>query len=123
MSTIISFADLQPVKTVRQPDPDMRISGAPDRTTLNYFEDIDYGLRSGTWSAGPGAYRVQMPAAKHEFFHVLSGLIRISCDDTGTVRQFAPGETGIMPPGFKGIFEIVEAASKFYVVIDHANVK
>lgn len=117
-ATIIRYADIQPEITIRQPDPEMRIKGAPQRTTRSYFVDEAFGLRSGTWSAETGAYRISMPASKHEFFHILTGTVQISCDNTGVVKSFGPGDTGIIPPGFCGIFEIIENASKFYVVAD-----
>ncbi|WP_211465568.1 cupin domain-containing protein [Collimonas silvisoli] len=117
-ATIISYAEIQPVITVRQPDPEMRVKGAPNRTTLSYFADPAFGLSSGIWSAETGAYKISMAASKHEFFHILTGKVEISCDSTGAVKSYGPGDTGIIPPGFSGMFEIIEDASKFYVVTD-----
>jgi uncharacterized cupin superfamily protein len=117
-ATIISYADIQPAISVRQPDPEMRVTGAPQRTTFSYFVDPSFGLSSGIWSAETGAYKISMAASKHEFFHILTGKVKISCDSSGAVKSFGPGDTGIIPPGFTGVFEIVETASKFYVVTD-----
>ncbi|MEM4989260.1 cupin domain-containing protein [Collimonas sp. H4R21] len=117
-ATIISYAEIQPDISVRQPDPEMRVKGAPQRTTRSYFVDPSFGLSSGIWSAETGAYKISMATSKHEFFHILTGKVEISCDSTGAVKSFGPGDTGIIPPGFTGMFEIVESASKFYVVTD-----
>ena len=117
-ATVLHFAEIEPTITKRMPDPAMRIEGAPERTTLSRFIEPAYGLSSGTWSAGVGAYKISMPPSKHEFFHILSGRIAISCDNTGALKHFGPGDTGIIQPGFKGVFRIIEDASKFYVVTD-----
>ncbi|MBB3213867.1 hypothetical protein FHW67_003173 [Herbaspirillum sp. Sphag1AN] len=117
-ATVLHFAEIKPTITTRQPDPEMRIEGAPERETQSRFLAPAFGLSSGTWSAGVGAYRIAMPDSKHEFFHILTGKVAISCDETGAVKHFGPGDTGIIQPGFKGIFRIVEDASKLYVVTD-----
>lgn len=120
-ATILRFSDIAPSVSMRLPDPEMRVEGAPERTTFSRFVDPTYGLSSGTWSAGVGAYKISMPESKHEFFHVLTGKISISCDATGETKHFGPGDTGIIQPGFTGVFNIIEAASKLYVVTDRSG--
>lgn len=73
-----------------------------------------------TWSAGTGSYRIELADSKHEPFHILTGRVSISLPDGSEGVSYGPGDTGIIPPGFKGIFEIVEPASKFQVVTDRA---
>jgi uncharacterized cupin superfamily protein len=118
MTSIIRFNDLTPETTSQHPDEDKRIKGNPLRIAREYFANEVHGVRAGTWEAGPGAYRIALGAGKHELFHMLTGRVIISEADGGNPRQFAAGETGVIPPGFAGIFEIVEAASKFWVVTE-----
>jgi uncharacterized cupin superfamily protein len=116
----IHFNALQPEITVQHPDPDKRIKGNPKRTAREYFANDVHGVRAGTWEAEEGAYRIALAADKHEFFHIISGRVAISAPDgSGTVR-YAAGDTGVIPPGFQGIFEIEEAASKFWVVTERS---
>jgi uncharacterized cupin superfamily protein len=115
---IIHFSDIEPEIGVRYPDEERRIKGAPRRTTYNYFANDTDGLSAGTWSADEGAYRIALEETKHEFFHILTGRISITSEDGESTWTFGPGETGIIPPGFRGVFEIIEAASKFYVVTE-----
>lgn len=35
-------------------------------------------------------------------------------------RAFGQGDSDVLPAGFQGLFEIVEAASKLYVVTERA---
>jgi uncharacterized cupin superfamily protein len=77
-----------------------------------------HGVRSGTWSAETGSYRIELDENKHEFFHILTGKVEISNEDGSTTLAYGPGDTGVIPPGFKGVFDIVEPASKFWVVTE-----
>ena len=116
----IHFSHLQPTVTVAHPDQDKRIKGNPERTAREYFANGLHGVRAGTWSAGEGAYRIALDDNKHEFFHIISGRVTVSAPDGSLMMRYAAGDSGVIPPGFKGIFEIEEAASKFWVVTEHA---
>lgn len=116
----IRFSDLTPKITEHFPDEDKRITGKPLRISNEYFANLEFGVRSGTWSAPAGSYRLELADSKHEFFHILTGRVLISLPDGSEAVSYGAGDTGIIPPGFKGIFEIVEPASKFWVVTDRA---
>lgn len=118
--TIVHFHDIAPETTVQYPDPERRIKGNPKRTAREYFANQLHGVRAGTWQAETGSYRIALPADKHEFFHIISGHVIVSAPDGSQSRHFGPGDSGVITPGFEGIFEIVEAASKFWVVTEHA---
>ena len=113
----IRFSDLQPSSSQTYPDEKMRVKGNPRRSTTEYFANAGHGVRSGLWSSEVGAYRIAFPMTKHEVFHVLSGQVQVLADG-GAAVSFGPGQTGVLPAGFHGIFEIVEAASKLYVVTE-----
>jgi len=113
----IRFSDLQPSSSETYPDEIVRVKGNPKRITTEYFANAEHGVRSGLWSSEVGAYRIALPMTKHEVFHVLSGLVQVLADG-GAVLRFGPGQTGVLPAGFHGIFEIVEAASKLYMVAE-----
>lgn len=115
---ITRFSDITPETTSQHPDEANRIKGNPLRIAREYFANDTHGVRAGTWEAGEGVYRIALGADKHELFHILTGRVIISEPDGANPRQFVAGDTGVIPPGFKGIFEIVEAASKFWVVTE-----
>lgn len=113
----IRFSDLQPVRNDSYPDEKMRVKGNPMRSATEYFANLEHGVRSGIWSSEAGSYRIALPSTKHEVFHILSGRVQTIADD-GTTLSFSAGQTGVLPAGFQGIFDIVEAASKLYVVVE-----
>jgi uncharacterized cupin superfamily protein len=115
---VISFAAIEPATTEQFPAVDRRIKGNPRRVTKEYFANDLHGVRAGTWQAEAGAYRIALDETKHEFFHVLSGKVAVSQPDGSGTIAYAAGDTGVIPPGFEGIFEILEPASKFWVVTE-----
>ena len=57
------------------------------------------------------------PAGKEEFFHVISGRLRMT-SLAGEAREFGPGDACVIPAGFEGVFEVLEPVRKHFVVID-----
>lgn len=117
---MLHFGEITATTNEHFPDEDKRIKGKPRRVTSEYFNNAEHGVRAGTWSAEAGSYRVELAASKHEFFHILTGRVQVSQPDGSDPKCYGPGDTGIIPPGFKGIFEIVEPASKFWVVTERS---
>jgi len=97
-----------------RPRPDRLISGNPLRATWNYYEQT--GVSAGLWHCEPGAWRIAFDPDKEEFFHVISGRIRIT-DVEGQSSEFGPGDACVIPGGFTGTFEVIEAVSKHYVLV------
>jgi uncharacterized cupin superfamily protein len=71
----------------------------------------------GTGPASPVPGASPSIPARHEFFQVISGRLRI-VDAAGQAREFGPGDAGIIPAGFVGTFEVLEAVTKRYVMLD-----
>jgi len=117
---MIRFADITPDSKTHFPDEDKRLKGKPQRITNEYFLNNEHGVRAGTWEAEVGAYRVALGVTKHEFFHITKGKVQVSNPDGSAPVSYGVGDTGIIPPGFEGIFEIIEPAAKFWVVSERA---
>lgn len=96
------------------PRPDRRVTGNPLRTTWNHYERD--GVSAGTWACEAGAWRIAFAMGTDEFFHVLSGRIRIT-DQEGVAREFGPGDACVIPGGFTGLFEVLEPVRKHYVFV------
>jgi len=73
----------------------------------------------GIWACEPGAWRIAFHDNRHEFFHVLEGRLRIT-DADGVAKEFGPGDTCIIPAGFKGVFEVLTPVRKYYVMMDRS---
>lgn len=97
-----------------QPREDRRVSGAPHRKTWTLH---DAGpMSAGVWECEVGRWRIVFPAGRQEYFHVLQGRVRLH-GPQGAV-DIGPGQGGVIPPGFEGEFEVLEAVRKHFVLVD-----
>jgi uncharacterized cupin superfamily protein len=94
------------------PAPDRVISGAPTSRTWN-VEEADGGLYAGIWESTPGTWRIVYD--EWEFCHILSG-VSIITEEGGQARTVTAGDSFILRPGFKGMWEVVETTRKEYVI-------
>ncbi|OLP55879.1 cupin [Rhizobium rhizosphaerae] len=97
---------------VGAPAADRIVSGDPQFRTWN-LEEAEGGLYAGIWEATPGAWRIVYE--EWEYFHILSGHSRVISED-GTVFELKAGDSMILRPGFKGIWEVIETTRKDYVI-------
>ena len=96
---LASFDDVYSPRIVaRMNDYDVRIAHAKGEHVWHVHDDTD------------------------EFFHVLSGRIRIT-DEAGLARIFGPGEACVIPAGFKGVFEVLEPVTKHYVFVKRGEMR
>lgn len=117
MKTLTTFADCTTTPEIDYPHPDRLVNGNPTRTTWNHYESD--GVSSGLWDCEPGAWNIAFADGKDEFFHVISGRIRIT-DAKGAACEFGPGDACVIPAGFTGLFEVLAHVRKHYVIIDRA---
>lgn len=109
------FSSCKTSPEIDYPHPDRLVRGNPTRKTWNHFDED--GVSSGLWECEPGAWRISFSKGKEEFFHIISGRIRIT-DEDGKACEFGPGEACIIPGGFTGLFEVIEHVRKHYVIIE-----
>ena len=94
------------------PAQDRVVSGSPTFRTWN-VEEAEGGLYAGIWEATPGAWRISYD--EWEFCHILAGVSVITEDD-GEARTVKAGDSFVLRPGFKGIWEVLETTRKEYVI-------
>ncbi len=116
---LTAFTDASTDVVHDRPRPDRLVAGNPLRATWNHYEHA--GVSAGRWCCEPGVWRIAFDPDKDEFFHVIAGRIRIT-DDTGVSREFGPGEACVIPGGFTGTFEVVEAVTKHYVLVTRSQI-
>ncbi len=102
------------------PKPERLIAGNPRRDTWNRI-DASIGAAksfySGIWRSEIGKWRIAMAADEQEIFTVISGRCRLHADDGSFVEAHA-GDSVHIPAGFTGAFEVIEAMSKVYVIVE-----
>jgi hypothetical protein len=94
------------------PAPARILSGSPRFTTWSVEERPD-GLYAGVWESTPGAWRIEYD--EWEYCRILSGVSVITEDGREECRV-AAGDSFIIRPGFRGVWEVVETTRKEYVI-------
>lgn len=95
------------------PLPERIVSGDPRHLTWNLESLPDGAQFAGIWESSLGAWRVDYE--EWEFCTLLAGVSILHEDGEPPVRLEA-GDTFILRPGFKGIWEVVETTRKLYVI-------
>ena len=107
------FAIPGSAEAVKEPiAPDRLLEGHPTTEVLNAYEA---GERTyvGEWAASEGAWRVSYD--EWEFCHVLSGVCELVPDE-GEPMRFSAGDSFVIEPGFKGVWRVLQAMRKRYVI-------
>lgn len=101
----------EPEETV--PPADRIVAGDPRHLTWNFETLPDNALFAGVWESSPGAWRVDYE--EWEFCTLLSGVSILHEDGREPVRLKA-GDSFVLRPGYKGVWEVVETTRKLYVI-------
>ena len=97
-----------------EPIPADRLgAGQPMAKVRNDYAAADGHFDAGVWESTPGRWRVSY--TEHEVCVLLVGHVRLIATD-GSVAEFRAGESFVVPAGFEGEWETVEAARKIYVI-------
>ena len=102
--------------TVDYPRADRLVNGNPKRLTQSLYEHPN--MNCGIWQCEVGAWNIVFSDNKQEFFQIIEGIVRIHDAQTQSFIEVKAGEAGIIPPSFKGTFEVVEAVKKYFVVVE-----
>lgn len=106
----------QSESTVDYPRPDRLVAGNPKRITQSLYEHPH--MNCGIWTCEVGTWNIQFAANKQEFFQVIEGLVRLHDANMQSFVEIKAGDAGIIPLGFTGKFEVVEAVRKYFVVVE-----
>lgn len=103
---------------IDHPPAERRIAGNPQRQTFNRVDVPVAGrLYCDIWRSEPGHWRIDMGPAECELFTVLSGRCRVHGVE-GSTQEGRPGDAIYIPAAFAGSFEVIEAITKTYAIVD-----
>ncbi len=88
-------------------------AGQPLTKVRNDYAAADGHFDAGIWESSPGRWRVSY--TEHEVCVLLAGHVRLIAAD-GKAVEFQAGDSFVVPAGFEGEWETVEAARKLYVI-------
>lgn len=97
---------------VSRPDPGKVVSGDPVHTTWN-IEDRG-ALCAGLWHSTSGAWAVDY--AEWEYIRILDGH-SVLTDAQGHETHLRAGDSWIIRPGFRGVWDVREPTLKEYVIL------
>ena len=95
---------------------DRLVAGQPTQAVGNAYSSQDERFHCGVWEGDVGAWRVHY--TEHEFCHLLSGRVRLRDDAGDEVVVLEAGQSFVVPAGFSGTWEVLEAARKLYAIYE-----
>ncbi len=94
-------------------DPTTAIDPAARTTTHEWYRSPDERFTTGFWASQPS--RDEVNYTEDEFCQILEGVVHLT-DAAGHTEIYRAGDSFVIPRGFTGIWETVEAVRKFYVI-------
>jgi len=113
--SIIAFADSTVAPEDFRPLPERIVAGDPVQRTWNHYSDPTGQFHAGVWQGEAGAWRVIYDPHEEELCTLLEGRVRLTGSD-GAVREFAAGDTFVVPGGYTGIWENLTRVRKTYAI-------
>jgi uncharacterized protein len=117
---VIDFATNQVETEHGTVSPELIVAGVAGRVvneikteTENHYTDPTEQFFAGIWSSSVGAKTVNY--TEEEVCVILEGRVRLT-DLQGNAKEFGAGSTFVLPAGFKGTWETLEAVKKIYVI-------
>lgn len=97
------------------PRPERLVKGNPQRITESMYEHPN--MECGIWHCEIGAWNIEFAQNKQEFFQIIEGIVHIHEQNNQSYIEIKAGNAGIIPPGFKGTFEVIQPVKKYYVIV------
>jgi uncharacterized protein len=91
------------------------ISGNPTQVAWNCYTDASGKFFTGIWQSEPGKWRIRY--TEEEYCHLLQGVSVITSLD-GRSLTVRAGDRFVIPRGFTGTWEVIEATRKIYVIYE-----
>lgn len=97
---------------ISRPDPARLIAGDPEHRS--WITEAREGLWAGVWESTPGAWRVAYD--EWEYCRLSAGISVVREDGRAPITLRA-GDSLILRPGFRGVWEVVETTRKDFVIL------
>ncbi len=97
------------------PAAERLIAGNPRQQVANYFSDATQQFHTGVWSSTRGKWRIRY--SESEFCCLTRGRVALQ-NEGGDRWEFSAGDGFVVPAGFAGTWEVLEACTKFYAIFE-----
>lgn len=112
---LLMFSELTTPAEALRPSAERILAGDPAQTLRNHYSDPGAHFHCGEWTGAPGKWKVSY--SEEEFCFVTRGRVLIT-DARGHVSDVRAGEAFVVPAGFEGVWEVLEAVHKYYVIYE-----
>lgn len=91
------------------------LAGSPATRLWNEHADRTGKFFAGIWSSTVGSWTVSY--TEEEVCTILEGRVRLTAED-GAEQEFGPGDSFVIPSGFKGTWTTIEPVKKVYAIYE-----
>jgi len=99
-------------------DDEKRLEGNPKQTLWMEYTDPTKQYFVGVWCSEVGKWKVHY--TEEEYCCMTEG-VSIVTDEQGVAIRLELGDEFVIPRGFKGTWEVVEATTKRFVIYENAS--
>lgn len=115
ITSIVDFAQHSVTPERYRPAPEKILGGAPEQTLFNHYQSPCGQMNAGVWEGQVGQWTVNY--TEHEYCEIVQG-VSVLRDDQGNGKTLRAGDRFVIPAGFTGTWEVLEACRKIYVVFE-----
>ncbi|MDD9745064.1 MULTISPECIES: cupin domain-containing protein [Marinovum] len=94
-------------------EPGRVTDGDPHQRIGLHYDGAGGRLKAGSWVSTPG--RWQAFTGRDEYCYILRGRCALIHED-GHRQEFGPGDSFLIPNGFRGHWEVLETCEKHFVI-------
>lgn len=115
IESIVDFSAVSTEAERYRPAPEKILKGDPEQTLYNHYNSPCGQMSAGVWESEAGQWKVNF--TEHEYCEIVQG-VSVLRDDDGNAKTLRAGDRFVIPAGFSGTWEVLEACRKIYVVFE-----
>ncbi|WCD80606.1 cupin domain-containing protein [Pseudomonas solani] len=118
IESIVDFANSPAAAERYRPAPEKVLKGDPEQSVRNHYGSPCGQFNVGIWEGAVGHWTVSY--TEHEYCEILQG-VSVLRDADGNAKTVRAGDRFVIPAGFSGTWEVLEACRKVYVIFEQAK--
>ncbi|CAE6951506.1 Transcriptional regulator [Pseudomonas marincola] len=115
---IVDFANSSSKAEHYRPAPEKVLKGDPAQSVINHYGSPCGQFNAGIWEGAVGQWNVSY--TEFEYCEILQG-VSVLRDQDGNAKTVRAGDRFVIPAGFNGTWEVLEACRKAYVIFEQAS--
>ncbi|MBF8778544.1 cupin domain-containing protein [Pseudomonas fulva] len=113
--TLVDFAQVITEAERYRPAAEKIIAGDPQQLVYNHYASPCGQFAAGVWEGAVGQWTVNY--TEHEYCEIVQG-VSVLRDTEGNAKTLRAGDRFVIPAGFQGTWEVLEACRKIYVMFE-----